>query len=81
MKKIKIIISIIFTLSIIISNSSMLCCAQTNNNFYAQYSGSTDASWGYKPNCTFTINKIVDNKFTGRFSAQNRDFFYQYKYC
>ncbi len=58
MKKIKIIVSIIFTLSIIISNSSMFCCAQTSNNFYAQYSGSTDASYGYKPNCTFTINKI-----------------------
>lgn len=75
MKKIKIIISIIFTLSIIISNSSMLCCAQTNNNFYAQYSGSTDASWGYNPDCTFTINKIVGNRFSGTFSAQNMDSF------
>lgn len=42
-----------------------------NENVYAQYSGSTEASWGYKPYCTFTVNKIVNNKFIGRFSATN----------
>lgn len=79
MKKIKIIVSVILVLSVMSSTSAMLCYAQTDD-FYAQYSGSTDASWGYNPDCTFTINKIVDNKFTSRFSAQNRDFF-QYKFC
>lgn len=45
--------------------------ASENTDYYARYSGSTQASWGYNPHCTFTINKIVDNKFTGRFSASN----------
>lgn len=54
-----------------ISTSAMLCYAQTSENFYAQYSGSTDASWGYKPYCTFTINRIENNVFRGRFSASN----------
>lgn len=35
------------------------------------YTGSTTANYGYKPDCTFTINKIVGNKFRGNFSAQN----------
>lgn len=45
--------------------------ADDSDNVYCQYTGSTTASWGYKPNCTFTINKIVGNKFRGSFSAQN----------
>lgn len=36
-----------------------------------QYSGSTQASWGYKPNCTFTVNKIAKDRFRGTFSATN----------
>ena len=60
MKKIKIIVSVILVLSVMSSAGNMLCYAQTDD-FYAQYSGSTDASWGYKPNCTFTINEIVNN--------------------
>lgn len=74
MKKIKIIVSVILVLSVMSGTSTMLCYAQTDD-FYAQYSGSTDAGWGYSPDCTFTINKIVGNKFRGTFSAQNMDSF------
>lgn len=45
--------------------------ADDSNNVYCQYTGSTTANWGYKPNCTFTVNKIVGDKFKGSFSAQN----------
>lgn len=45
--------------------------ADDSDNVYCQYTGSTTASWGYKPNCTFTVNKIVGDKFKGSFSAQN----------
>ena len=41
------------------------------NDSQITYSGSTTASYGYKPDCTFTIDKIVDNKFRGSFSATN----------
>lgn len=64
------IFSIFMVLIILCSNFPMVANAN-NNNFYAQYSGSTMASWGYNPDCTFTINKIVGNKFRGSFSAQN----------
>ena len=74
MKKIKIMVTFILILSIISSISPALCYAQSDD-FYAQYSGSTDASWGYKPYCTFTINKIVGNRFRGTVSAQNMDSF------
>lgn len=60
------IFSIFMVLIILCSNFPMVANAN-NNNFYAQYSGSTMASWGYNPDCTFTINKIVGNKFRGSF--------------
>ena len=64
------IISLI--LSIVIFTSIMPNCAFGNEQeVLAQYSGSTTASYGYKPNCTFTVNKIVNDKFRGSFSAQN----------
>lgn len=47
------------------------CAFASEQEVLAQYSGSTTASWGYNPNCTFTINKIVGNKFRGSFSATN----------
>ena len=56
------IFSIFMTLIIFSSNSTIVANA-SNDDFYAQYSGSTEASWGYKPNCTFTVNKIVGDKF------------------
>ena len=37
--------------------------ADDSDNVYCQYTGSTTANWGYKPNCTFTVNKIVGDKF------------------
>lgn len=64
------ILSVFMVLIILCSNFPIVANA-SNNDFYAQYSGSTTASWGYKPDCTFTINKIVGNKFRGNFSAQN----------
>ena len=63
------IIYIILLLFFIVSFLPITIYAE--DNFYAQYSGSTQASWGYEPNCTFTVNKIVNGKFTGRFSASN----------
>lgn len=45
--------------------------AEDNQDALAQYTGSTTASYGFKPDCTFTINKIVDSKFRGTFSATN----------
>lgn len=47
------------------------CAFASEQEVLAQYSGSTTASYGYKPNCTFTVNKIVDDKFRGNFSAAN----------
>ena len=45
--------------------------ADDSEGVYCQYTGSTTASWGYKPNCTFTVNKIVGDKFKGSFVATN----------
>lgn len=73
MKKLKSFISIFLILLTFIPTSNITCFANQNDDseYYAQYSGSTDASWGYKPYCTFTVTKIVNNKFIGRFSATN----------
>lgn len=61
-----------FVLSIVIFTSIIPNCAfASEQEVLAQYSGSTTASYGYKPNCTFTVNKIVDDKFRGTFSATN----------
>ena len=51
-----------FFMILIMLSSNLTIVAKANDNvFYAQYSGSTDASWGYSPYCTFTIDKIVNN--------------------
>ncbi len=68
MKKfLSIILSVILMLSII----PLTVYADDSDNVYCQYTGSTTASWGYKPNCTFTVNKIVGDKFKGSFVATN----------
>lgn len=60
MKKfLSITLSVILMLSII----PLTVYADDSDNVYCQYTGSTTASWGYKPNCTFTVNKIVGDKF------------------
>lgn len=64
------ILSVFMVLIILCSNFPIVANA-SNNDFYAQYSGSTTASWGYKPDCTFTVNKIVGDKFKGSFVATN----------
>ena len=51
------------------------CAFASEQEVLAQYSGSTTASYGYKPYCAFTINKIVGNRFSGTFSSQNMDSF------
>ena len=65
MKNFKFFISIFLILLTFIPTSNITCYANRNDDseYYAQYSGSTDASWGYNPKCTFTINKIVGDKF------------------
>lgn len=50
------ILAIFITLIIFCCNFTVVARAN-ENKFYAQYSGSTTSDWGYKPNCTFTINK------------------------
>lgn len=72
-KAIKKVILIILCIVLVISTNPFVSLANEENDFYAQYSGSTSASWGYNPSCTFTINKIVGNRFRGSFSAQNID--------
>ena len=68
MKKfLSITLSVILMLSII----PLTVYADDSDNVYCQYTGSTTASWGYKPNCTFTVNKIVGDKFKGSFVATN----------
>lgn len=68
MKKfLSITLSVILMLSII----PLTVYADDSDNVYCQYIGSTTANWGYKPNCTFTVNKIVGDKFRGSFSATN----------
>lgn len=68
MKKfLSITLSVILMLSII----PLTVYADDSDNVYCQYTGSTTTSWGYKPNCTFTVNKIVGDKFKGSFVATN----------
>lgn len=70
MKSTKSIIATLLVLNMLFIGFPKITMANTKQ-CYAQYSGSTTASWGYKPYCTFTVTKIVNNKFTGRFSAAN----------
>ncbi len=68
MKKfLSITLSVILMLSII----PLTVYADDSDNVYCRYTGSTTANWGYKPNCTFTVNKIVGDKFKGSFVATN----------
>lgn len=53
---IKNIISILLAINIAIFGAPKIIMAESKE-YYAQYSGSTTSDWGYKPNCTFTINK------------------------
>lgn len=64
------ITTIILSIIIILNLSPFNALAEIDSNdFYAQYSGTTQASYGYNPDCTFTITKIIDDRFTGYFSA------------
>ena len=66
------ILSLILSIFIVITMLPLdIVLAADNQDILAQYTGSTTASYGFKPDCTFTINKIVDGKFRGTFSATN----------
>ena len=66
---------ILLVIILTLTSFPIIASASNSNDFYCQYSGSTTASYGYKPNCTFTITQIVGDKFRGTFSAQNIDSF------
>ena len=68
-------IALILSLILVLTTAIPAFGETDTNDVYLQYSGTTDASYGYKPNCTFTIFKINGNKFRGNFSAQNMDSF------
>lgn len=66
------ILSLILSIFIVITMLPLdIVLATDNQDILAQYTGSTTASYGFKPDCTFTINKIVNGKFRGNFSATN----------
>lgn len=56
MKKIRNFVIVMLVLVFTFCNNNLIGLAENgilaNENVYAQYSGSTDASWGYKPFCT-----------------------------
>lgn len=60
---------IITSLILVLNSASYISYASDSGDFFAQYSGSTEASWGYKPNCKFTLNSIKENRFKGEFAA------------
>ena len=62
------ILSVVLGLSLITTMLPITVYAE--NDYYAQYSGTTQADYGYAPDCTFTIDKIVNGKFNGRFAAE-----------
>lgn len=67
----KIIALMLSVLIFLTSMAPITVFAKDNQDILAQYTGSTTASYGFKPDCTFIINKIVDGKFRGAFSATN----------
>lgn len=69
MKSLKKIFAII--LSLIIISVNIPYAYADNESVIGVYTGSTTASYGYKPNCVFTINRMVNGKFRGQFSASN----------
>lgn len=69
------IIALLLSVLILLTVITPIPVFAEEQEILAQYSGSTTASYGYKPYCTFTINKIVGNRFSGTFSAQNMDSF------
>lgn len=71
MINVKKIIAILLSLFVLITTIPTVPVFADEQDILAQYNGSTTASYGYKPNCTFTVNKIVNNKFIGRFTAMN----------
>ena len=63
-------ISFLLSLFIIFSMMTLI------ENVYADdelisYSGSTTASWGYTPHCTFTLTNVKNSRFRGIFIASN----------
>ena len=65
------IIALLLSVLILLTVITPIPVFAEEQEILAQYSGSTTASYGYKPYCTFTINKIENNQFIGSFSATN----------
>lgn len=59
------ITALILSVLILLTSISPITVFAEQQDILAQYTGSTTASYGFKPDCTFTINKIVDDKFRG----------------
>ena len=69
MKSLKKALAII--LSLIIISVNIPYAYADNESVIGVYTGTTTASYGYHPNCSFSINRIVNGKFRGQFSASN----------
>lgn len=65
------IVSMLLAIVMVFSNSIVLFNALAEDDVLAIYSGSTQADYGFTPNCTFRINKVVGNEFRGSFAAEN----------
>ncbi len=57
------ITALILSVLILLTSISPITVFAEQQDILAQYTGCTTASYGYKPNCTFTVNKIVGDKF------------------
>lgn len=57
------ITALILSVLILLTSISPITVFAEQQDILAQYTGSTTASYGYNPDCTFTVNKIVDDKF------------------
>lgn len=57
------ITALILSVLILLASISPITVFAEQQDILAQYTGSTTASLEYKPYCTFTVTKIVNNKF------------------
>jgi|GEM_PF-656714 len=72
MLKIRKFLSIVIIIAMFMVPNNLVAFADANtNDYFMQYNGSTTASYGYRPNCTFTIYKMVNGRFKGNFTATN----------
>lgn len=65
------ITALILSVLILLTSISPITVFAEQQDILAQYSGSTTANYGYKPNCKFTLNSIKENRFRGKFAADS----------